>query len=73
MVTPKQKEVLEHPVREQIYEHLKGQENPQSLPAIAEAIEERDLAVVHFHLNRLVEVELVEKVWGTNLYRVVGK
>lgn len=71
--TTKQKEALDHPVRKRIYDYLLGEKEPQSLGAIKEGIGERDIAVAHHQLNRLLGVNLVEKVWGTNLYRVVER
>jgi predicted MarR family transcription regulator len=67
-----QEAALEHPVRSAIHDFLKNYDKPASLGEIAEGIDGRDIAVVFYHLNRLVNVELVEKVWGAERYRVVG-
>lgn len=69
----RQKEALQNPVRSEIYESLRGQEKPHSLGWIGDQTELPDLARVHYHLSLLVDVELVEKVAGTNLYRAVGE
>lgn len=69
----KQKEILAHSTCRAIYEFLQGDDKPAALGEIGEAIELPDLAVVFFHLNRLVKVEMVEKVWGIERYRVVGE
>lgn len=66
----KQKAELEHPTRKAILDFLGGYDKPASLGEIGEGVEQPDLAIAFFHLNRLVEVELVEKVWGTECYRV---
>lgn len=73
--TGPQKEALEHPVRKAIYDYLVplGEENPQTLGAIKEVIGEKDIAVVHHQVHRLIRVDLVEKVWGTNHLRVVKR
>lgn len=70
-LTPKQQEQLEHPTRKAIYDFLQSYDKPASLGEIAEGAEIRDMAIAHYQLNRLIEVELVEKVWGTNRYRTV--
>ncbi len=72
-LNPKQKAELEHPIRQAILDFLKSYDKPASLGEIAEGVEVSDLAVAFFHLNRLVKVELVEKVFGTERYRVVER
>ena len=69
----KQKEVLEHEKRKAIFDFLQGCDKPAGLGAIAEGVGIRDLAIAHHQLNRLLEADLAEKVFGTNLYRVVGE
>jgi hypothetical protein len=70
-----QKKVLEHTSCSAIYDFLKGYDKPASLSEIGEGAELRDLAVAFYHLSRLVEVELVEKVvlMPARGYRVVGE
>jgi hypothetical protein len=67
-----QKPELEHTTRKAIYDFLKSYDKPASLGEIAEGIELPDLAIVHHQLHRLVKVEMVEKIWGTERYRVAG-
>jgi hypothetical protein len=69
----KQKAELENSTRKAIYDFLQNYDKPASLGEIGEGIELPDLAIVFYNLNRLVEVELVEKVPGTERYRVVGE
>ena len=71
-LNPKQRKELEHPTRKAIYDFLQNYDKPASLGEIGEGIEPPDLAIVFYHLNRLVKVELVEKVAGTERYRVAG-
>lgn len=72
-LTPKQEQALEHPTREEIYDFLQLYDKPASLGEIDEGIDRGDIARTHYHLNVLVEVELLEKVAGTKLYRVVER
>jgi Helix-turn-helix domain len=67
----KQQAELEHATRKAIYEFLQNYDKPASLGEIGEGIDQPDLAIAFYHLNRLVEVELVEKVLGTERYRAV--
>ena len=69
----KQKEVLEHENRSEIFDFLKTYDKPASLAEIAEGADIPVLDIALYHLNRLVSVGLVEKVFGTSLYRVVGE
>ncbi len=69
-LNPKQKAELEHQTRRAIYDFLQGYDKPAALGEIGEGIELPDPAIVFYHLNRLVQVELVEKVWGTERYRI---
>jgi hypothetical protein len=71
ILAPNQQAELEHSTRRAIYDFLKGYDKPASLGEIGEGIELPDLAIVFYQLNRLVKVELVEKIFGTNHYRVV--
>jgi predicted ArsR family transcriptional regulator len=67
----KQQADLRNPTRKAILNFLNGYDKPASLGEIGEGIELPDLAIVFFHLSRLVEVDLVEKVPGTERFRVV--
>lgn len=69
----KQEKALERPERKAILDFLQGYDKPASLGEIGEGAELPDLAIAFYHLNCLVEVELVEKVPGTERYRVVGE
>jgi DNA-binding transcriptional ArsR family regulator len=68
----KQQEALKDETRMAILTFLQGYDQPASLGEIDEGIGKDDPAKTHYHLDVLVEVELVEKVFGTTRYRVVA-
>ena len=70
----KQEQALEHPIRKQIFELLQTKPNPASIGYMLDVIEDlRDYAKASYQVGVLVDAELVEKVWGTNLFRVVER
>jgi DNA-binding IclR family transcriptional regulator len=72
-LTHKQEEALKGDHRKAVFDYLneRGRKRPAALGEISRGIDLRDLAKVHYHLDVLVDVELVEKVRGTNRYRLV--
>lgn len=69
----KQEKALDFPVRKQVFEFIQKQTKPVSIGSVQEGVEGlRDYAAAFYHVGVLVDAELVEKVWGTNLYRAVG-
>ncbi len=70
----KQEQALDHPVRKQVFELLQERTKPISVGSVLNAVEDlRDYAKAFYHVHVLVDAEMVEKVWGTNLYRAVER
>jgi hypothetical protein len=70
-LSTKQKEALENPKRSAIHDFLQNYDKPASLGEVGEGTEISSLAMAFYHLGELIRVKLVEKVPGTEPYRVV--
>ena len=62
---------MQDETRMAILTFLQGYDKPATLGEIDEGIEKNEPAKTQYHLTQLIEVRLVEKVPGTNTFRVV--